>query len=158
MGVEIERKFLVVSEDWRGTVERGIDYRQGYLVGGPPLTLRARIGDGQARLNIKIGGTGIEREEYEYPIPVADAETMLSRHAIGSIIDKRRHVVVHAGMRWEIDEFRGDNAGLVVAEIELDRADQPFERPPWLGDEVSGDARYYNASLTARPFGRWGGG
>lgn len=157
MGVEIERKFLVRGEGWRGR-DPGMRMRQGYLVTGPPVSVRVRIAGGRAILNLKraVGEvTSVVRHEFEYEVPLEEGEAMLASMATGYEIDKTRHRVVHEGMTWEVDEFHGENAGLVVAEIELDSADQAFARPDWLGEDVSGDGRYLNSALSRKPYGRW---
>lgn len=155
MAVEIERKFLVRDDSWREQVERSIPMRQGYLHRDDRTAIRVRIFGDQAHLNIKASDDGIHRHEFEYPIPLADARALFEQVVQGDVLEKVRHELHFGGHRWEIDEFLGDNAPLVVAEIELASADQPFERPPWLGEEVSSDPRYYNANLAAHPFGRW---
>ena len=148
MATEREHKFLVTGEGWRGaaTGERAI--RQGYLASTSLAAIRIRISDGSiAVLTVKSAVAGIERTEYEYEVPLADGEAMLAL-CIGSIIEKRRHVVPAGhGLTWEVDVFLGDHAGLVLAEIELPEAGTVFERPDWLGREVTGDRRYYNASM-----------
>ncbi len=154
MGTEIERKFLVIDDSWRTGV-RGVSCRQGYLCVGPPVAVRVRIMNGRGTLNIKKATLDITRDEFEYPIPIEDAEKLLADLCEGYAIEKTRHKTVFAGATWEIDEFHGENRGLVVAEIELSAPDQPFERPPWLGDEVSGDPRYLNSSLSRRPYSQW---
>ena len=153
MGIEIERKFLVVGEAWRQGLspER---LSQGYLNRDKQRTVRVRIAGQQAWLTIKGESRGATRAEFEYPIPVADARQMLAL-ADGPCIEKIRWRVSHGGMLWEIDEFLGENAGLVVAEIELESEDQAFERPDWLGEEVTADTRYFNSSLAKQPFSRW---
>ncbi len=155
MGTEIERKFLIRDASWRDAAEPGVAYRQGYFAGMERCSMRVRIGAGRARLNIKGATLGIERYEYEYPIPLRDAEELLERCCLTPVVCKTRYRVPHGAHVWEIDVFEGDNAGLVVAEIELGRPDEPFERPQWLGEEVSDDARYYNVSLVAHPFKDW---
>lgn len=155
MAVEIERKFLLRDDGWRAAVERSLRIRQGYL-GGEACSVRVRISDETGTLNIKSKQVGISRSEFEYAIPLADAEDLL-RLAGASVLTKTRHHVRIGAHLWEIDEFEGDNAGLVVAEIELERDDETFERPAWLGDEVSFDRRYYNASLVREPYARWRG-
>lgn len=155
MGIEIERKFLVVADGWRQPPERQRRLTQGYLSRDPARTVRVRIAGDEAFLTLKGRTHGASRAEFEYPIPLADAQPLLAL-CDGPVVDKIRHLCTHAGMLWEVDEFFGDNAGLVVAEIELDREDQPFECPDWLGPEVTGDARYVNANLVARPFKTWG--
>jgi CYTH domain-containing protein len=152
MGIEIERKFLVVGDDWRAAP--GVPVAQGYLNRDKARTVRVRIADRQAWLTVKGLSTGATRAEFEYPIPVADAEQLLAL-CDGPVVRKTRRVVEHAGARWEIDEFEGDNAGLVVAEIELACEDAPFEPPPWLGAEVTHDPRYFNSSLAAAPYRTW---
>jgi CYTH domain-containing protein len=154
MGKEIERKFLVKDESW-GEGTTGVPYRQGYLAVGPPVAVRVRIAGDTGYLNIKRATLDITRDEFKYPIPLEDAEAMLSGLCEGFLIEKSRHEVTFAGMLWEIDVFRGANEGLVIAEIELSDPDQHFERPPWLGKEVSGDPRYLNTSLSRNPYSRW---
>lgn len=155
MALEIERKFRVADDSWKPLVTRTRSLRQAYLTKNDRLSTRIRIdGTEQATLTIKTAAPGIERNEFEYPIPVGDAEQLLLR-CEGAIICKVRHIVPFAGLVWEIDVFDGENAGLVIAEVELDRADQPVELPAWLGMEVTGDRRYYNADLAMRPFSRW---
>lgn len=152
MAVEIERKFLVVNAGWRTSV--GVRYTQGYLNRDKNRTVRVRVAGALGWLTIKGISSGATRAEFEYPIPVADAQALLAL-CDTPLIDKTRHTLTHAGTVWEVDEFHGDNAGLVVAEVELMSEDQPFERPPWLGQEVTHDARYFNSALIAHPFGRW---
>jgi len=154
MGVEIERKFLVQGEAWRaqGTP---VLLRQGYLSAQPERTVRVRIEGERAVLTIKSKNVGAARGEWEYPIPVADAAELLDRLCERPLIEKYRRRIPFAGFVWEVDEFLGDNAGLVVAEIELESADAPFERPPWLGVEVTDALRYYNLALAARPYSQW---
>jgi len=154
MAIEIERKFLLASDDWRDAIESTTRLAQGYL-GGERASVRVRIGGGEAFINIKARIKGSSRIEFEYRVPLADAETMLSELCLPGRVEKLRHHVRHAGMLWEIDEFLGDNAGLIVAEIELEAVDQGFERPEWLGREVTDDARYYNVALAERPYAQW---
>lgn len=154
MAVEIERKFLLASKAWRSAVSHSERLAQGYL-GGERASVRVRIGGDAAYLNIKARVRGAERLEFEYPIPIADAEQLLAELSLPGRIEKIRHRVVHAGAVWEVDEFLGDNAGLVVAEIELDHVDGVFERPDWLGREVTDDERYYNVALAERPYTQW---
>ncbi len=155
MATEIERKFLVIGDGWRAQADGGVRYRQGYLGSAPSCSIRVRVDGERAWLNIKSATVGVSRSEYEYPIPLADGERILAELCLRPIIEKVRYRLTHAGSRWEIDCFEGANAGLVVAEIELDDPDQPFERPPWLGEEVSHDPRYYNAALVEHPFSTW---
>jgi len=161
MGVEIERKFLLHGDGWRSLVESTERLAQGYLVGAEALrtgvsraSVRARIAGDRAWLNIKSARLGIERAEFEYAIPVADAESMLAELCDG-VLEKFRHLVTVDGVTFEIDEFLGDNAGLVVAEVELDAPDAPFPQPTWLGREVSALPRYYNVNLIEHPYSRW---
>ncbi|OBS10898.1 CYTH domain-containing protein [Acidihalobacter prosperus] len=156
MPTEIERKFLVTSDAWRHQASRSIRYRQGYLGPAETSSVRVRVSDSAAYLNIKGATLGVSRLEYEYPIPLDDAHEMLDRLCRKPLIEKTRHIVEHAGHHWEIDVFEGDNEGLIVAEIELASEDESFARPPWLGTEVSDDVRYYNVSLVAHPFKAWG--
>jgi adenylate cyclase len=155
MAIEIERKFLVRSDEWRAHVQRHIGIRQGYLSGGGGLSTRIRIVDGaDATLTIKSGRAGLRRLEFEYPIPLADAEQLMSL-CQAAAIDKVRHVVPWQGMTWEIDVFEGDNAGLVVAEVELDHEGRQLDPPRWIGAEITGQSRYYNSSLVRHPFRLW---
>lgn len=161
MGIEIERKFLLRDDSWRTLVERSEHLAQGYLVGAAALasghvraSVRVRRADGEAWLNIKAARLGIERAEYDYAIPPDDADELLATLCDG-VLSKHRHHVTVAGTLFEIDEFLGDNTGLLVAEVELPRADAPFPRPVWLGREVSTLARYYNVNLIAHPYARW---
>lgn len=153
MGREIERKFLLRNDDWRGAPGRHL--RQGYLSRGDGTTVRVRVADPDAWLTIKGPTVGAARDEYEYAIPLADAQELLDRYCLPPLIEKFRHRVEHRGLTWEIDEFLGENAGLVLAEVELDDEHQQVPLPPWVGDEVTGDPRYYNASLSTHPFSRW---
>jgi adenylate cyclase len=161
MATEIERKFLVASEAWRTAAHKVVPMAQGYLndlatmVGGAMrASMRVRIAGDDAFLNLKSGETGHTRQEFDYPIPAADARALLAL-CVGGLVAKRRHYVRHAGHLWEVDEFEGDNAGLVVAEIELQAADEAFERPDWLGVEVTESTRYYNLALASRPYSQW---
>ena len=155
MSLEIERKFLLRHDGWRTSVRATEYFRQGYLNAEERCSVRVRIAGGQAWLNIKSATIGAQRLEFEYQIPRADAQTMLDHLSCNPLIEKRRHFVDVGDHTWEIDEFEGDNAGLIVAEIELDHPDEPFEKPPWLGEEVTMDARYYNTSLSRRPYKEW---
>ena len=159
MAEEIERKFLVKDDGWRTHVERHSPMRQGYLNdatrGGNSSSVRVRVAGDKAYLNIKSATLGVYRKEYEYAIPVEDANEILNELAENPLIEKVRYYVRHAEHVWEVDVFEGDNAGLVVAEIELDREDEKFEMPPWAGEEVSGDPRYYNVCLAKHPYKEW---
>lgn len=155
MGIEIERKYLVTGADWR--TSDGQRICQGYLNRDKARTVRVRIAGAQAFLTVKGLSTGATRAEFEYPIPLADAQALLAL-CDGPLIDKVRHRVDHAGLTWEVDEFFGDNAGLVVAEVELASEDQSIALPSWVGEEVTTDSRYVNASLASHPFSRWSRG
>jgi adenylate cyclase len=154
MAQEIERKFLLSGEAWRREVVRATRMRQGYVAGSERASVRVRIAGNDAWLNIKSGGLTAVRQEFEYAIPAADANELLEL-AARPLIEKTRHYVEHAGMTFEIDEFEGDNAGLVVAELELEHEGQTFERPGWLGAEVTHLARYYNVNLVKHPYSAW---
>jgi adenylate cyclase len=155
MAKEIERKFLLADDTWRGLAVRRSDIRQGYLANGERVSVRVRISDREARLNIKVGGLAAVRDEFEYPIPFADACALLDSAARQPLIEKTRHWVPHGGFEWEIDEFCGRNEGLIVAEIELDFEDQEFPRPAWIDREVTHLPRYYNVNLVDHPYASW---
>lgn len=155
MGTEIERKFLVRGEDWRHAVHGRVQYRQGYLANSETCSVRVRIGADEARLNVKSATAGTTRLEFEYVLPLADAETMLRELCIDAPVEKTRHLLRHDGRLWEVDVFEGANEGLVVAEVELDAADEAIALPPWVGDEVTDDVRYYNAALARKPYRDW---
>ena len=161
MGIEIERKFLLAGDDWRAIVVRSERIAQGYLSGSAAIqagvvkcSVRVRISGELAWLNIKSATVGISRQEFEYPIPVTDAERLLSDLSDG-VLEKVRHHVMLDGTHFEIDEFLGANAGLVVAEVELPHVDAPYPTPGWLGLEVSEHVRYYNVNLIDRPYALW---
>jgi adenylate cyclase len=154
MGIEIERKFLTRDERWK-TLGQGVLIRQGYLSSQPDRIVRVRIERESAMLTIKGRSTGATRGEWEYPVPLDDARTLLDQLCEKPIIEKKRYRILHEGMLWEVDEFFGDNLGLVVAEIELEAEDQPFAKPDWLGAEVTQDARYFNANLLRHPYSKW---
>ena len=155
MGLEIEHKFLVRSADWRRDVTRSCRFRQGYLGDSPAASVRVRIEGESANLNVKGMTIGVQRPEFEYPIPLADADALLDQLCRKPLIEKIRHFVPFEGHVWEVDEFLGDNAGLVVAEIELETIGETFALPPWAGAEVSGLERYYNVSLVTYPYRDW---
>jgi CYTH domain-containing protein len=152
MATEIERKFLVKGMPWRN--DAGVRVSQGYLNRDKDRTVRVRIAGGKAFLTIKGLTQGASRAEFEYEIPLADAEQLL-KLSDGPIIQKNRHVIVHDNCTWEVDEFLDDNAGLVLAEIELTSEGQAFSRPPWLATEVTQDRRYYNSNLASNPYRMW---
>ncbi len=155
MGVEIERKFLVKNELWRKHVIAESKLVQGYLARGENATVRVRTAGNSANVNIKGATAGIRRTEFEYEIPLADAEEMLQQLALQPYIEKTRFRVRCGDHIWDLDLFAGENSGLVLAEIELESEQELFEMPPWAGDEVSDDSRYYNANLAQQPFSRW---
>ena len=161
MALEIERKFLTIGDAWRHQAERVVRMAQGYLndlgaveSGRQRASVRVRIAGDEAFLNLKSRELGRTRQEFDYPIPVADAEALLAL-CTGGLIDKHRHYVRHQGHLWEVDEFLGENAGLVVAEIELQAPDESFARPDWAGAEVTELQRYYNLALAERPYAQW---
>jgi adenylate cyclase len=155
VATEIEHKFLVRDDRWRRQVERSVWMRQGYLTSDARCSVRVRVADGRGFLNLKSGTLGIQRSEYEYPIPLAEAEEILDTLCEKPLLEKTRHLLRYGEHLWEIDEFAGDNAGLIVAEVELNHLGEPFARPDWLGEEVSHDIRYYNSQLARYPYGRW---
>lgn len=155
MGLEIERKFLLSNDDWRALIESSHYMNQGYLSRTDDSAIRVRITGDQAHINVKKTTDGIQRLEYEYPIPLSDAQEMLDRVALQPVIEKTRHMLTIDGHLWEIDEFHGVNDGLIVAEIELQSTDEAFTRPNWLGKEVSEDKRYYNSTLIVHPYTTW---
>jgi len=154
MGTEIERKFLVDTARWTPR-DAGTRFVQGYLCADPTRVVRVRREGDRAKLTIKGATSGITRTELEYDIPVDDAELMLATMCEPPLVEKTRYCEDHGGTRWEIDVFHGENAGLVLAEVELPSEDAPFVRPAWATTEVSHDPRYYNANLAKRPFRRW---
>lgn len=161
MGIEIERKFLPANDGWRAAAHKVVPMAQGYLndlalvdSGAMRASVRVRIEGDEAFLNIKSRELGASRQEFEYPVPVADARALL-KLCVGGLIEKNRHCVRHAGHLWEVDEFLGDNAGLVVAEIELGAVDEAFAKPDWVGVEATQAPRYYNLALASRPYSQW---
>jgi adenylate cyclase len=154
MGIEIERKFLVTSDAWMGLGEP-VQLRQGYLSSHPSRVVRVRIEGERAVMTIKGKNVGASRGEWEYPIPMEDAREFLDKLCEQPIIEKYRRRIPYAGFVWEVDEFLGANAGLVVAEIELPSEDQAFDKPDWIGEEVTHDKRYLNSNLIAHPYSGW---
>lgn len=152
MALEVERKFLVTGDEWRSA--EGVLLRQGYLSTHPERTVRVRVEGGKATLTVKGVTRGAVRAEYEYGIPPGEADELL-RLCQPPLIEKVRRRLPHQGLVWEVDEFLGDNQGLVIAEVELDREDRPLTKPPWVGEEVTRDPRFFNANLVANPFTRW---
>lgn len=153
MATEIERKFLPASDAWRTQVSHASRIAQGYLATDPTVRVRVRGDDGFITIKGK-SEDGISRAEFEYAIPVEDALAMLQ--LCPQVLDKTRHLVAMGELTWEIDEFHGDNAGLIVAELELPSIDTPYAKPAWLGEEVTGDVRYYNSMLSQTPYSKWG--
>jgi adenylate cyclase len=161
MPLEIERKFLVTSDAWRAHATKSVEMAQAYLndlatldAGAMNVSVRVRLQGDAAFLNMKSRELGTTRQEFDYPIPVDDARALL-KLAVGGKIEKIRHYVEVEGHTFEVDEFLGDNAGLVVAELELDDADAAYPRPDWLGDEVTDQPRYYNLALASHPYSSW---
>lgn len=155
MAVEIERKFLLVDETWRWEVSRHRKMEQGYLgAPGGKASIRVRLQDKRALINIKSAVVGAVRSEYEYEIPIEEGRELFENLCIGRV-EKTRHYIDRDGLTWEIDEFHGDNDGLVVAEVELANVQQEIIRPSWLGREVTEEPKYYNHNLSLKPFRAW---
>ena len=154
MGVEIEKKFLLTGADWK-KLASGTTYRQGYLSTVKERTVRVRTIAGKGFLTIKGISVGATRLEYEYEIPLEDANGLLDELCEKPLIEKNRYKIEFSGFTWEVDEFFGENDGLVVAEIELESEDQSFDKPDWVGEEVTGDARYFNSNLIKVPYSKW---
>jgi adenylate cyclase len=155
MGIEIEKKFLLANDGWRNRIAKSVVFRQGYLAGSEKASVRVRIEGSEANINIKGATLGVRRQEFEYSIPFDDASELLSTLSNGPLIEKTRHYIFVGEHKWEIDEFQGDNEGLIVAEIELQDENEFFDKPDWLGKEVSLDKRYYNAMLVTKPYKSW---
>jgi adenylate cyclase len=153
MALEIEKKFLLNNSDWRK--EQGVMYRQGYLNSVKERTVRVRIIGDKGYLTVKGISRGAVRAEYEYEIPGVEAEAMLDDLCEKPLIEKMRYKISYKGFVWEVDEFCGENQGLIVAEVELESEDQKFEKPEWIGEEVTGDPRYFNANLVHHPYCKW---
>ncbi len=155
MAIEIERKFLVVGDQWR-KLGKGTSYRQGYITTqNPQNTVRVRIAGEQGYLTIKGKKEGISRAEFEYSIPLEDANLILDTLCDRPLIEKTRYKIIIDELIWEVDEFLGDNQGLIIAEVELREANQIINLPEWIGREVTEDFRYYNASLVKNPYKNW---
>lgn len=154
MGTEIERKFLLTGDAWK-KLAKGTYYRQGYLNSQKERTVRVRTLDDKGFLTIKGISVGATRMEYEYEIPMEDADVLLAELCEKPLIEKNRFKITFNDFIWEVDEFLGENKGLVVAEIELEREDQQFEKPSWIGNEVTGDPRYFNSNLIKNPYTSW---
>lgn len=155
MPIEIERKFLLKTNDWRKEVSYSHRIRQGYMGEIDKASVRVRIQGEKANINIKSATLSITRLEYEYDIPLTEAEEMLEQLCKQPQVNKTRFIVEQAPHKWEIDEFYGDNEGLLVAEIELNDEDEVFEKPAWLGEEVTHDPKYYNVNLIKHPYKNW---
>ncbi len=155
MGTEIERKYRVISNIYRRLATECRYYKQGYITANDNRTVRVRIANDQAYLTIKGATKGCSRQEFEYPIPIADAHEMLDNLCSTPIIEKHRYIYQYEDHIWEIDEFMGENKGLVIAEIELITENETFALPHFIGKEVTGDSRYYNSNLSKCPYSRW---
>ncbi|RLW69842.1 MAG: adenylate cyclase [gamma proteobacterium symbiont of Stewartia floridana] len=155
MALEIERKFLVINDKWKESVISEAVIKQGYLATTEQANVRVRVDGDEANINIKGRTVGISRREYEYPIPLDEAQELLDHLVSGAAIDKVRYKVRCGEHIWDLDLFHGANQGLVMAEVELGREDEAFVMPAWAGEEVSGDTRYYNANLVKHPFCEW---
>lgn len=155
MGVETERKFLVTGDGWRAAAEPGVNFSQGYLCADGPASVRVRIEGEQANINIKAAVIGTSRAEYEYAIDVTEAREMLADLCVAPPVDKTRYRVPHDDHVWEVDVFAAANAGLVIAEIELQAPDESFAMPDWIGREVSHERHYYNHALALHPYCDW---
>ncbi|MGB0720911.1 MAG: CYTH domain-containing protein [Gammaproteobacteria bacterium] len=155
MATEIERKFLTCGDEWRHTAHKVARMRQGYLSNNANASVRVRISGDKAQLNIKSMTLGVQRHEFEYDIPLDDAQTLLDEMADGPLVEKDRYYVRHGDHLWEVDEFFGDNAGLIVAEVELSHVDEKPQLPDWVGEDVSHEERYYNVMLAKHPFKDW---
>jgi len=155
MGIEIERKFLVNVDKWREIEKPKAEfYRQAYLLIDPKKTIRVRETETSAYITIKSLSIGISRTEFEYEIPKEDAAELIDKFSI-SIVTKKRFRIDFRNKIWEIDEFSGENSGLLLAEIELKDENEPFEIPNWIGQEVSGEEKYYNSNLSVNPYKNW---
>jgi adenylate cyclase len=155
MALEIERKYLVINDKWRDNIIKKSLMKQGYLANDPNASVRVRVSGSEARLTIKGRSEGISRSEYEYPMPLQDAEEILRNHISGAVIEKVRYKVKCGDHVWDLDVFAGANHGLIMAEVELRSEEEAFQMPEWAGEEVSSDSRYYNASLASHPYRDW---
>ena len=155
MGTEIERKFLIINNNWKNLPSEQTDYTQGYFTTNEKCSIRIRVAGDVANINIKSATLGIYRSEYDYPIPVKDAREILDDLCIHPLIEKTRYKIQYDNHTWEVDVFSGENEGLIVAEIELDSVDEEFTKPDWIGEEVSDDPRYYNVCLVGKPYKSW---
>lgn len=155
MPLEIEHKFLLANDEWRKQIEKTVYYKQGYLSSTEQNSIRVRISDQHAWINIKSAVIGTHRLEYEYEIPTSEANEILEQLCHKPLIEKKRHFVHHGEHLWEIDEFLGENDGLIVAEVELSEINESFQKPTWAGQEVTHDLRYYNNNLCQNPYKDW---
>ncbi len=155
MGIEIEKKFLLKNDSWKKEAGKGDLFRQGYMSGSNRSSVRIRVAGDKANINIKSATLGITRKEFEYEIPLKDANEMLDSLCEKPFIEKRRYFIARGAHTWEVDAFEGDNSGLVVAEIELSDPDEPFDLPNWVGEDVSGEPKYYNVCLVNNPYKNW---
>ena len=155
MAIEIERKFLLANDGWRALVSKSTHYRQGYLNSDEHSSVRIRVSDDTAKINIKSATVGAQRQEYEYDIPAQDAHELLDTLCHKPLVEKTRHIVVIKQHTWEIDEFAAENQGLIVAEIELTIVGEYFCKPDWVDKEVTDDLRYYNNQLSKNPYKNW---
>jgi len=155
MGREIERKYLVKDESWRQHAGRGIHYQQGYLCLDMERSVRVRVGGGKGTITLKGKPEGAARDEFEYPIPADDGRQILERICVKPIIEKIRYEIRVGGLKWEVDEFFGENRGLVVAEIETGKLSGEIAKPDWVGEEVTDDPRYFNLNLVKQPYLQW---
>ena len=156
MATEIEHKFLLKNDEWRkANIKKSVRYRQGYMASNKQSSVRVRISDHDAFLNIKGATLGVKRREYEYHIPEQDARELLDNLCTKPLIEKTRYYIEYEGFTWEVDVFEGDNEGLIVAEVEIDSEGQEFPKPSWVGKEVSDDPRYYNSCLAEHPYKDW---
>jgi adenylate cyclase len=155
MALEIERKYLVINDKWRDSVIKESVMKQGYLANAANASVRVRVSGSEARLTVKGRSKGISRSEYEYAIPLQDAEEILRNHISGAVIEKVRYKVKCGDHVWDLDVFAGANHGLIMAEVELSSEDEGFQMPEWVGEEVSSESRYYNANLASHPYCDW---
>ena len=153
MPLEIERKFLVVSDDYKINA-KAVDIKQAYLSAGEKMAIRVRVEGMQASINIKSKKSERVNHEFEYVIPLDEAQSLI-RMSLYLIIKKTRYMIEYEGKTWEVDEFHADNEGLTVAEIELDEENELFKKPSWLGGEVTADYKYLNSNLAVNPFSKW---
>ncbi len=154
MALEIERKFLVKDDSWK-FLAKGVSYKQGYLFASKEKSVRIRIAGDKGFVTIKGSRLGIVRDEFEYEIPCADAIELLNNYCTNGLVEKNRYKILYKEKIWEVDEFLGKNKGLIIAEIELNDASEIFEKPIWVGEDVSHEPKYYNSNLVSHPFCEW---